>query len=74
MTIRIKSEDTPSQTFEKDIYAIDVDGNETTTVIRRESFTIEQREQEKAHLDLQITSLNEQKAKLQADIDAALNL
>ena len=57
--------------YEKDVFAVDVDGKISKTIIRRDRFTIAQKQSEIARLDKMITDSETQKIALQVDIDVA---
>lgn len=60
-----------SEVYEKDVFAVNVNGVTSTTVISLTQFTIPQRQNQISGIDSQIASLNIQKANLQIDIDTA---
>ena len=71
MAIRKTTKEINQGQFEKDIYATDVDGKVTTTVISRQRFTIADKEREIVNLNNGTKRNNEIVAELQADIAAA---
>lgn len=67
----IRKVETDSNQFEKDIYAVDIDGKVSEVVTARDKFTIDRKNNELANINNQISRLQVSKEIIQADIDAA---
>ncbi len=67
----IRKHEANRERFEKDIFAISVEGKISTVVVKKEIFSIVGKESQISDIDRSIVKLQEEKIILQADIDVA---
>lgn len=59
------------ESFEKDVFAVDFEGNISEVILRKETFRVVDKERQIILLDSEIERLTERKDKLQVDIEQA---